>query len=352
MRSAEASGRRDEAYTQREQTVDHDSTAEAATASLEATRVRAALADLTLKQRQAVELAFLGGYTHTEVASDARSPDRHRQDPDQGRPDPAERRAGRRRGGAGMSDIHALSGAYAVDALDDVERAQFEQHLAVCAECRAEVRSFCETAALIAETEAETPPPSLRTPCCRASPGPAAAARDSCGRARALRSAPSVTPLRGVRSRLLVAAAVALILLAVGGASIWHPWTGAASHDLADQILHAPDAVRVTEPVPGGGTLTIVRSASLEASGDGRQRRARTARPGTTYQMWLQQPGQGMVSAGLMPDAEEPTVLTGDAATAKAAAVTVEPETGSSQPDHRPDRALPVARPATGNGST
>ena len=29
-----------------------------------------------------------------------------------------------------MSDIHALSGAYAVDALDDIERAQFERHLA------------------------------------------------------------------------------------------------------------------------------------------------------------------------------------------------------------------------------
>ena len=68
VRSAEASGRRDEAYSHKEQTVEHDSTAEAATASLEATRVRAALADLTEKQRQAVELAFLGGYTHTEVA--------------------------------------------------------------------------------------------------------------------------------------------------------------------------------------------------------------------------------------------------------------------------------------------
>ena len=69
VRSAEASGRRDEAYSHKEQTIEHDVTAEAATASLEATRVRSALAHLTLKQRQAVELAFLGGYTHTEVAS-------------------------------------------------------------------------------------------------------------------------------------------------------------------------------------------------------------------------------------------------------------------------------------------
>ncbi|HEX3221433.1 MAG TPA: ECF RNA polymerase sigma factor SigK [Nocardioides sp.] len=69
VRSAEASTRRDAAYGRREQEVPHDETAEAAAASIEATRVRTALADLTTKQREAVELAFLGGYTHTEVAT-------------------------------------------------------------------------------------------------------------------------------------------------------------------------------------------------------------------------------------------------------------------------------------------
>jgi RNA polymerase sigma-70 factor (ECF subfamily) len=69
VRSSESAGRRDVAYGQRERSVPHDETAEAAAASIEATRVRAALADLTAKQREAVELAFLGGYTHTEVAS-------------------------------------------------------------------------------------------------------------------------------------------------------------------------------------------------------------------------------------------------------------------------------------------
>ena len=69
VRSAEASTRRDAAYGRRDHDVPHDQTAEAATASMEATRVRTALADLTTKQREAVELAFLGGYTHTEVAT-------------------------------------------------------------------------------------------------------------------------------------------------------------------------------------------------------------------------------------------------------------------------------------------
>ncbi|GAB3853471.1 sigma-70 family RNA polymerase sigma factor [Nocardioides maradonensis] len=68
VRSAEAAGRRDEAYERRNQEVEHDSTAEAAHASLEARRVRSALATLTPVQREAVSLAYLGGYTHTEVA--------------------------------------------------------------------------------------------------------------------------------------------------------------------------------------------------------------------------------------------------------------------------------------------
>lgn len=69
VRSAESASRRDATYHQRNQVVDHDSTADAAQASLEARRVRGALAQLTDVQRQALELAYFGGYTHTEVAA-------------------------------------------------------------------------------------------------------------------------------------------------------------------------------------------------------------------------------------------------------------------------------------------
>ena len=69
VRSAEAASRRDVTYHQHNQPVEHDSTAEAAEASLEARRVRGAMAALTEVQREAVGLAFLGGYTHTEVAT-------------------------------------------------------------------------------------------------------------------------------------------------------------------------------------------------------------------------------------------------------------------------------------------
>jgi anti-sigma-K factor RskA len=247
-----------------------------------------------------------------------------------------------------MSDIHALSGAYAVDALDDAERTQFEQHLETCPECRAEVRSFCETAALITEASTETPPPSLRagvlagigavrplppeTPDTsepsEVAPGDASARHLATGRRTARRWFPA-----------LVAAAVAVILLAAG-ALVWQPWHSGAGTSVADQVLHASDAVRTTEELPGGGSLTVVRSASLKRAVMVADHVA--APPaGKVYQLWLQQPGAGMVSAGLMADPTAPTVLAGDAATAKAAAITVEPDTGSSKPTSAPIATFP-----------
>ena len=69
VRSAEAGSRRDTAYHQVSDGVEHDSTAEAAHASMEARRVRQAMDSLTEVQREALELAFFKGYTHTEVAT-------------------------------------------------------------------------------------------------------------------------------------------------------------------------------------------------------------------------------------------------------------------------------------------
>lgn len=247
------------------------------------------------------------------------------------------------------SEIHALSGAYAVDALDDIERVQFERHLAACAECRAEVQSFRETAAIMSEAEAVPPPASLR-----------AGVLAGIGQVRPFPPETSVVaPPEHLGSRLtlrrrmlptLVAAAAVLVLLAAG-AFAWHPWTSGGATSVADQVLHAPDAMRVTEKLPGGaGELTLVRSASLKRAvmiGTGVPEPA----SGTTYQLWLKQPGQGMVSAGLMPDSHETTLLTGDAATATAAAVSVEPDTGSAHPTGPVVAVFPLRASASGNGS-
>lgn len=68
VRAAEASSRRDTTYHDQNHEVAHDATADAATTGLDVHRVRQAMAALTEVQREAVGLAFFGGYTHTEVA--------------------------------------------------------------------------------------------------------------------------------------------------------------------------------------------------------------------------------------------------------------------------------------------
>ena len=69
VRSVEAATARDETWNREAAPVDHDQTSEAAQSSLEAARVRGAVATLTDVQREAVELTYFGGYTHTEVAT-------------------------------------------------------------------------------------------------------------------------------------------------------------------------------------------------------------------------------------------------------------------------------------------
>lgn len=69
IRSEEASDRRETTYSVGSTPVDHDQTVDRVEQSLDQHRVRNALATLTDTQRRSIELAYYGGYTHTEVAA-------------------------------------------------------------------------------------------------------------------------------------------------------------------------------------------------------------------------------------------------------------------------------------------
>lgn len=68
VRSTEAWRRRDTVDAERSRSTPFDQTAAAAHACLEAQTVRAALATLSPTQRQALELAYFGGHTYSEVS--------------------------------------------------------------------------------------------------------------------------------------------------------------------------------------------------------------------------------------------------------------------------------------------
>lgn len=61
-----------------------------------------------------------------------------------------------------VNDPHGAVGAYVADALDDDERAVFEEHLEGCESCLREVAEFTETAAELTWLTEATPPASLR----------------------------------------------------------------------------------------------------------------------------------------------------------------------------------------------
>lgn len=219
-------------------------------------------------------------------------------------------------------DIHALSGAYAVDALDDIERAQFERHLADCPACRFEVESLREAGALLAETVAEEPPAGLRD--------------------KVLADIATVRPLPPVVTAVsrrtarrwfpgLVAAAAVVTALGAGTAIV-QPWDDGSSQVQAtavDRIKAAADMETFSQDFPDGSSATIYRSASLNEAAVVTKGMA-DAPSGKVYELWLQHDDR-MVAAGLMPDGPDNVVeLSGDPATADGLGITVETDGGST----------------------
>jgi len=231
-----------------------------------------------------------------------------------------------------MNDVHALSGAYAVDALDDIERAAFERHLAECPECRDEVASLQEVSGLLAETVEVAPPAGLRDRVL----AQVATTRPLPPQVTAPAPRHQHRPQR--RFAVLVAAAAAVVAVGAGAVIAQQPWSDETSQvpSAADEVLQASDARSSSLDFEGGASATVTHSDSV---GKAVIETSKMPAPpeGTVYQLWLDQPGDGMVSAGFMsPDADQTVVLEGDATTASGAGITVEPEGGSAAPTSEP----------------
>ncbi|HEY9565632.1 MAG TPA: anti-sigma factor [Nocardioides sp.] len=228
-----------------------------------------------------------------------------------------------------MSDIHALVGAYAVDALDDIERQQFERHLATCADCRDEVASLRDASSMLSGITLSPPPPSLRD--------------RVMADISTVRPLPPEVPVRKEAPRrrrfpALVAAAAAVAVMGGGAVAITQPWHDDSSQQLtaAGRVLAASDAKTVGVELDGGTKAELVRSESkgqaVLVTHD-----MPAAPAGKVYQVWLQSDEGEMIPAGLMSGGSDAEVLLdGDAASATAAGITVEPAGGSTSPTSDP----------------
>ena len=140
-------------------------------------RVQAALAQLPDQQREAIELAYYGGFSQSELAERLGQPigtiksrmfsglARLRELLD----DEAER---------AWTTIHELTAGYALDALDPATTRAYEEHLARCDRCREELEGFWQVAGALAyAADGPAPPPSCVT---GSSTRPATSGRTSC----------------------------------------------------------------------------------------------------------------------------------------------------------------------------
>lgn len=232
------------------------------------------------------------------------------------------------------TDLHALAGAYALDALPDDERAFFERHLADCDSCRLEVAELTETAARLGGGVTAAPPPGLRERILAA----ADVTRQLPPQAEPEPSSETPSTWARVRSRALmpVAACLALVVFALSGMVVnlnrqldQDPGPDAAV--LA--VLGAGDLETVELDMAGGGPGRFLYSPSedqgvLVAAG------LPTVSEDKTYELWLIHDGTPVPAGLFRPDGSGTAVaqVEGIVRGAELVAVTVEPAAGSKRP--------------------
>jgi anti-sigma-K factor RskA len=218
------------------------------------------------------------------------------------------------------TDVHELSAAYALDALDDAERVEFEQHLRGCERCLRDVAELSETAGLLAYgATAADPPAKLRSRILE----------------EVRRERKVVVPLR--RRRLVLGAVSGLAAASAAVAIGLGLWAASLSNDL-DRTQAALDVL--ADP---GARSVALQGAAGRLVVDGRGRAALVVRNldpapgGRTYELWVIQDDRPQ-RAGLFDggDARDLVLLDRTVPEGAVVAVTVEQAGGVEAPTGTP----------------
>jgi hypothetical protein len=231
-------------------------------------------------------------------------------------------------------DLHTLTGAHVLDALDDpAEQLRFARHLRRCQACAAEVRGLREVATSLALAATAEPPSVMRD-------------RVMAAVRRTRQLPPEVDhDARSRRPRMIpvlaAVAAVAVVLACLLGIRLYSTQrqlsAAQARARAINAVLSAPDARILSARTVSGAVATVVVSAArrdLTVAVAG----LRPLPDGEVYQLWLIGPPRTR-SAGLLPAAvggrAGPVLATGLVSPDKLG-MTIEPAGGTNQPTTSP----------------
>ena len=284
-------------------------------------------------------------------------------------------------------ELHLLSGAYALNALDGDEKDRFEAYLLTSEEARAEVASLSDTAVMIGlSTNSVAPPADLKarlmaqiavTP--QLAPLPAVrplltavppvstgttSSRETSqemksqqdAAATAIRTASLGTSSRAMtkaashwytRPASILVAAAAAVALFVGGNVLGLSAANESQQQAAaiSSIVSASDSQRAKADVAGGGKATFVWSVGLRQSAVVIDQLPKLA-DSKTYELWYIDKASRATPAGTFNAASSGTtvkLLSGAMTEGDTLGITVEPSGGSQAPTTAPIVAVPSA---------
>jgi len=170
-------------------------------------------------------------------------------------------------------DLHTLAAPYALDALPPDERIQFEEHLATCERCRADLAGLNDAAAALAfAVEGPAPPDALRDRIL------VTANRE--GPSHVARFRPQRQIFASVAAVVAVAATAAAVGFGIWAASLHH---SLARERTAVRVLGDPASRHI--PVRGKGELVVAPSGAAVLA-------VHLPPPpkGKTYEAWVANP--------------------------------------------------------------